>query len=251
MGILQPPAGPANPFSLSEYRSHDVLIWITIIIGAIWAFFMLVEYINTRKVYHLFWALAFIAAYIVFHQIALIGSYGDLLTSVSAGLSSIIPGFIAVGLIHALYPDKKIWKLSYGQLYMIFVLIMAVFITLYKLENIQLTLLNMTIWTRLWIPSLLVIISHVPSSMIIFLVPLYTTLKTKETGRPALLVSAGGLLLGLTGFLLSLTLMEVADPFITMGLFPYFLIFAVGCFAFGMLYEKTWRFEIPGVEFED
>jgi hypothetical protein len=251
MGILQPPSGPANPFSLSEYRSHDILIWVTIIVGAVWAFFMLVEYINTRKVYHLYWALAFIAMYIVFHQIALIGSYGDLRTNISAALSSIVAGFIAVGLLSAIYPDKKLWKLTWAQWYLVYVLIMAILIGIYKLEVIQLTLLGLTAENEWWVPSLMVILSHAPSAGIITFLPLYTTLKTKETERPALLMSIGGILLGLTGFLLSLALSEIADPFIVMGLFPYMLIFSVGCFAFGMLYEKTWRFEIPGVEFED
>jgi len=251
MGLFQPPAGPPNPYALSEYRSHDILLWITIIIGVVWAFFMLVEYLNTRKFHHLFWAFSFIAAYIIFHQIALIGTYGDLFGNVPSALYSIIPGAIAVGLLYALFPDKKIMKLSYGQLYLLYVLIMAVMIGIYKLPNIQEPTLGMDALSRKWIPPLIETFAHLPSILIIIIVPVYTTLKTKETGRPALLMSAGGLLLGISGLLLMLMRMEIADPFIVLGLFPFWLLFGVGCFAFGMLYEKTWRFEIPGVEFED
>ncbi|KKL69064.1 hypothetical protein LCGC14_2118700 [marine sediment metagenome] len=251
MVLFQPPAGPPNPFSLGEYRSHETLLWITIIIGAVWAFFLLVEYLNTRKLHHLFWAFSFIAAYIVFHQIALIGTYGDLFANVSSALYSIITGSIAVGLLYVLYPDKKLWKLSYGQLYMLFVLIMAMLIGIYGLPNIQMYPLGLDALSRKWVPRLIETIAHLPSILIIIIIPAYTTLKTKKTGKPALLMSVGGLLFGINGLLLMLMRMEISDPFITIGLFPFWLIFGIGFFAFGMLYEKTWRFEIPGVEFED
>lgn len=251
MILFQPPAGPPNPYSLGEYRSHETLLWITVIIAAVWAFFMLVEYLKTRKFHHLFWAFSFMGVYIVFHQIALIGTYGDLFANISSALYAILPGGIAVGLLYALYPDKKILKLSYGQLYLIFVLIMASLIGIYRLPNIQMYPLGLDALTRKWVPPLIETIAHLPSILIIIIVPIYTTLKTKETGKPALLMSTGGILLGISGLLLMLMRMEILDPFITLGLFPYWLLFGVAFFAFGMLYEKSWRFEIPGVEFED
>ncbi len=251
MVLFQPPAGPPNPYSLGEYRSHETLLWIAIIIGVVWAFLMLVEYLNTRKFHHLFWAFSFIAAYIVFHQIALVGTYGNLFGNVPSALYLVITGGIAVGLLYVLYPDKKIMKLSYGQLYLLFILIMSVMIGIYKLENLQQTTLGLDALSSKWVPPLIEFIAHLPTTLIIIVLPAYTTLKTKETGKPALLMSVGGILFGINGLLLMLMRMEVFDPFITIGLFPFWFLFGVGFFAFGMLYEKTWRFEIPGVEFED
>ena len=97
--FLRPPAGPANPWSTGNYRQADILTWVTIVLCLVWAFFLLAEYLNTHKIHHLVWAMSFIATWIVFHQVTLLGSYSVVDDSVGAALSMFIPGGIAAGLI--------------------------------------------------------------------------------------------------------------------------------------------------------
>jgi hypothetical protein len=254
--ITQPPSGPPNPFDLGNYEVASTLIWIQIIIAAIFAFFMLVEYINTRKTYHLLWAASFITIWIVFHQVAssTIGSFELLDDSVIAGLSAFIPGAIAAGLIYSVYEGKKLKdRVSYGQLYLVLTLIMSVAIGILSSVYIRTAILDSYTEDITYIPRILTMIFNIVNAIVIIGLPIYTTMKTKETTRSAYLIAVGGILMSIQGIFFALTLAEISaeGSFIFMGLTPYLLLFSTAFYAFGMLYEKKWRFNIPGVEFED
>ena len=119
-----------SPWDLSSYRSADILLWVAAGIAVTFAFFLLVEYFNTKKINHVLWAFALVLTYIVFHIIANSGTYHDLLTSVAAGLSSLIPGLIAAGLLYSVFEDKKfLGRIKYGQIYILFILTMSLLIT--------------------------------------------------------------------------------------------------------------------------
>lgn len=263
MGLLQPPSGPANPLSLGEYRSADVLLWIAIIIAVVAAFLLLVDFVNTRKPHHLYWGLSFIASWIVFHQVANTGSYGLLLDSVVAFLFSFIPGLIATGMLSDVFTDKRLLgRFKYHQLYFVYIFLMGVFLGFSSVAhttgppgNLFLNLLGLDAIEITWVPALLLLFSVIPSMVIMVGVPIYTTIKTKETTKAAYLVAVGGLLLGLAGIFRILVvdprITDVLDPFILMGLFPYFMLFSVVFLVIGWLYVQRWRFDVPGVEFAD
>jgi len=88
------------------------------------------------------------------------------------------------------------------------------------------------------------IITNTISSAIIIIVPLYTTLKTKETSKIAYFVMAYGFLAGAGGVCMSIAVLGMGDPFFAIGLYSYFLILSKTSIAFGMLFEKKWTFSI-------
>ena len=59
--------------------------------------------------------------------------------------------------------------------------------------------------------SAIVMIAHIPSSLLIILLPIYTTYKTKETDWKALLLSIGGIVVSIAGMLLALFVLEAVD----------------------------------------
>lgn len=295
-----------NPWALSEYRSADILLWVAGIIAVVFAFFLLVEYFNTKKINHVLWAISLIITFVVFHIVANSGTYSVLLSDVLAGLTTLIPGLIAAGLLYSVFEDKKLLgRFRYGHVYIIFILVLTLFNILSRFNFLKTSIaywdivtargtttytpvleyegltntLGLDEFSRLWVPQLLSGLSVIPSMAIIVGLPLYTTYKTKETGKSALLVSVGGFLLGLSGiflFLLTRTLtigtvivdvegvitvydniitgeglLIPLDGYIMLGLFAYLILFSVGFFVIGLLYEKKWSFDIPGIEFID
>ncbi|MBA7579785.1 hypothetical protein ES708_21661 [subsurface metagenome] len=90
MLLLQLLINQSNPWDTSNYRHADILIWITVILCAIWAILVLVEYINTHKIYHLIWSSVFFIATIVFHQITFLGTFRFVITPIGAVLSMLV-----------------------------------------------------------------------------------------------------------------------------------------------------------------
>ncbi|MHA2390732.1 MAG: hypothetical protein ACXAEX_02085 [Promethearchaeota archaeon] len=249
--ISQPPSGPVDPFNVGEYEGADVMLWVVAIAAVVMGILLLFNYLNNKKRYHLVWAVSFSALWIVFHQVALKGVYHPLLSSVIAGLSALVPGFIAAGLIYAVFEDKKLLNLSYGTIYSLYVIVMVVLITMFKLLSGQVWFGTSTPKMEAWVASVAVMILHIPSALLIIGIPIYSTVKTKETTEVSYLMTAGGFLIGVVGTLLAFVLIGYGDPFITMGLFPIVLLFAAACFVFGVILEPKWRIEVPGVQFEE
>lgn len=245
MVLFQPPSGPPDPWNVGEYQYAELLLWIVSIVGIIWGFLLIVSYINTRKRHHLLWGASFSLVFIGFHQVIGTADYGILLDGFMAAMLAFIPGLLAAGLLMAVYKDK--W---FGNYYALFSLIMAILIAIFKFDPFY----WITPQTAL-VPTVMVMILHIPSGLLILIVPILTTFKTKETRWPALFMAAGGLLFGITGFMLSLATTGVAAGddylFIALGLLPIFLLFAGLGWALGTLIPSMWNFEIPGVEFEE
>ncbi|MHA2036353.1 MAG: hypothetical protein ACW972_04040 [Promethearchaeota archaeon] len=243
--IFQYPASP---------QSHvaNILFWIMIIIAAVFAFFLLVEYMNTHQIHHLLWAGAFIATWIVFHQVALFGTYGVTTDTVGAGLSLFMTGSIAAGLLYAVFGREKkvLGRISIGHLYIILVICMSIITTLMEFSRIR------SYWfepdLEVWAKDIVVSIFYLVNAIVIVGLPIYTTFKTKETSRAALLMSAGGVLWSFVGiFWLLILTIGGAVELVVVALMVYFMVIGTICYAFGMLYEKKWSFRIPGIEFED
>jgi len=226
-----------DPWETRNYLQADIFIWITVILCAVWAFFLYVEYFKTRKTFHLVWAIVFTAATILFHQITFIGSFSIFGNPLWAAITLFIPGGFAAGLLYSVFDSKKLVdKISYGTVYIIFIITASAsiaFLIIYS-ESLR-------IGDNYYI---VMIITNTISSAIIIGVPLYTTLKTKETSRIAYFVMAYGFLAGAGGICMSIAVLGMGDAFFAIGLYSYFLLLSKTSIAFGILFEKKWTFSI-------
>ena len=257
MVLFQPPSGPASPFDVGEQRFAETFLWIVAIIGIIWGFLLIVSYINTRKRHHLLWGASFSIMWVAFHQVIASGDYSIMLGPVMAAMLAFIPGLLAAGLLMVVFDNVKL----IGMLYALFALIMAILIALFKFDPFYWVETAAAIDPAAeLIPSILVIVLHVPSALVIVVLPIITMIK-KETRWPAIFMTLGGLLFGAVGVAMSLVVTGVFDPillltgidyrFAIMGLFSILLLLAVLCFTFGTIIPAKWNFDIPGIEFED
>ena len=130
------------------------------------------------------WALVFIIATIVFHQITFLGTFHFVITPIGAVLSIFIPGGIAIGILYSVFENKRfLRKISYGTIYLIFILVMIVFTFSLGMNSENVIITGM-------------IISNITSTTIIIFVPFYSTLITKETSNAAFFMTAYGVLAG-------------------------------------------------------
>ena len=226
-----------DPWETRNYLHADILIWITVILCAVWAFFLFLEYFKTRKTFHLIWAIVFSAATIIFHQITFVGSFAIVVEPHWAAVALFIPGGFAAGLLYSVFDSKKLAnKISYGTMYIIFIFVAS---TSTAILIIFSEILNFN--DNFYI---VMMISNTISSAIIIGVPLYTTLITKETSRIAYFVMAYGFLAGAGGICMSIAVLDMGDAFFAIGLYSYFLILSKTSIAFGILFEKKWTLSI-------
>ena len=238
MVLLQPPVNPSDPWDTSNYRHADILLWITVIICAIWAIQILVEYLNTQKIYHLIWTSVFFIATIVFHQVTFLGTYRFVISPIGAVLTMYIPGGIATGILYSVFENKRsLVKIRYGTVYLAFIFVMVV----------------LTFWLGMNSEDFIItgmMISNIISTSIIIFVPFYSTLLVKETSSAAFFMTAYGLLAGAGGIFMSTAVTGVGDAFFGIGLYSYILIISKLILVCGVLYEKKWRISIRGIDFK-
>ena len=226
-----------DPWGTNNYLQADIFIWITVVLCAVWAFFLFVEFFKTLKAFHLIWAISFTAAAVLFHQITFIGSFNIFGNPLWSAFTLFIPGGFATGLLYSTFDSKKLAnKISSGTAYIIFVIAASSIIALLIINSETLRIGNNY--------YIIMIISNTISSAIIIGVPLYTTIKSKETSRIAYFVMAYGFLAGAGGISMSIAVLGMGDPFFAIGLYSYFLILSKASIAFGMLFEKKWTFSI-------
>lgn len=268
--LLQPTGTSIYPSSPHSYVA-DALLWVVLIVAAVFAFFLLVEYLNTKKNYHLLWAMSFIATFILYHLVANTGTFGVFNDSLSTGFTIFIPGAIAAGLLYAIYgKEKKLFnKFSYGGVYVVAVIVMFVIISILGLENVM-TAFFAEAGDYSYIPLTLVMIFNLINGIVLIVLPIYTT-KKKETTTKALLITVGAILYTIGGIFLAFIFAQAPNLFevdpITLEYIPeefmmrlmistmentvvYFLACGTLLYAFGMLYGEKWRFNIPGIDFE-
>lgn len=258
-----------------------------IILAAVMAFFLLAQYMNTRKPQHLLWGFGLILTFIAFHQVANTGSYLWILTEVGLGFMILIPGLIAAGLLLATFESKPL----IGWIYLLVIIAVAAGTILIGLENFHYAIFTeaskefapyypyaqssavLLPWKYLtdnWFRMSITAVASVASLGVMLVIPLYTTLKTKETTRKALLTIVGPILFiaWIIVFIFGMTYVEILVHFIniqnwdvyvitnivlwwTFGLFPYFFMFSIAFLVLGIHYEPKWTFTIPGVEVEE
>ena len=223
-------------FVVSEYAGAVILLLITGIAAILFGLFMVLDFLKNKKIHHLLWALSFIVLFVAGIILVFTDNYGLLLTPLVAALAVLIPGGIAAGLFFVVFEEKS--KL-YGYIYLVFVLIMVVLVGVVKvMENSA--------------QSATVMLAHIPSSLSIILLPIYTTYKAKETDWKALLITIGGFVISVAGVLLAFltagSTLFTAELIFT--LLPWVLLLTAIFFAFGMLLPEKWGFVIPGIKKE-
>ncbi|MHA1915382.1 MAG: hypothetical protein ACW986_10100 [Promethearchaeota archaeon] len=260
--FFQPGGSSIYPSSPHSYIANT-LLWIVLIMSIVFAFFLLVEYLNTRKIYHVLWAMSFIATFILYHLVANNSTLGVVGDSLSAGFTVAIPGLIAAGLLYAIWGrEKKLFgRWSFAGLYLLGVVVMFVVVTILSLGNIKTAILNAmidlnpssTLTDIDFIPLILIMVFNLVNSVVIIGLPLISTIKTKETSKAAWLIVVGGILYVIAGIFLGLIFAELDDAILAYfrNTIVYFLAGGTILYAFGMLYEEKWRFSIPGIEFEE
>jgi hypothetical protein len=247
--VLFQPSGPATVWDLSYYFGNgqpaEISFWIVGIVGILFGLFLFSSYLNNRKPEHLYWGFSFSILWILAHLLIFGGSYAVLLEPVPAMISALMVGFLAAGLLKAVKPGSFL-----ANWFVYYVLVMSFLIGFFKLENMQTALP----WFSLVVP-IVVILLHVPSALLIVILPLGTR---GENGKAALAMTFAGILMGLVGLLLAGATvlpqfgLSLGDFYleIVFTAFPFVLLAAAVCFAWGTFVPKSWRFDIPGVELE-
>ena len=221
-------------FDVSGYPGAVVLLLITGIAAILFGVFMLLDFLKNKKIHHLLWALAFIVLFVAGITLIFSNDYSLLLSPLVAALAALIPGGIAAGLIFVVFEEKT---KMYGYIYLLFVLVMVILIGIFKaIESTG--------------ASAIVMVAHIPSSLLIILLPIYTTYKTKETDWKALLLSIGGIIVSIAGMLLALFVLEAVEIELILTILPIVLLLTAVFFAFGMLLPEKWSFAIPGIKKE-
>jgi hypothetical protein len=221
-------------FAVSTYPGAVILLLITGIAAILFGLFMLLDFLKNKRIYHLLWAIAFIVLFVAGVVLIFTNDYSLLLSPLVAALAVLIPGGIAAGLYYAVFDEKKL----VGHVFLIFVLVMVVLVGIAKASASPGA-------------SATVMVAHIPSSLSIILLPLYTTFKTKKTDWKALLMSIGGLVVSLAGVLLALFTINSTDIsllILILTVLPIVLLITAVFFAFGMLLPEMWSFAIPGLK---
>ena len=224
--------------NVTNYEGAVILLLITGIAAILFAVFMVLDFIKNKKIYHLLWALAFIILFVAGVWLVVADDYTLLLEPLVSALAVLLPGGIAAGLYFAVFEEKT--KL-YGCIYTIFVIVMVVLVFIAKDAGSEGA-------------SATVMVAHIPSSLSIILLPIYTTFKTKDTDWKALLMTIGGLVVSLAGVLLAILasteFTDLALLELIFTLLPWVLLLTAVLFAFGMLLTEKWSFAIPGIKKE-
>jgi len=191
------------------------------------------------------WSSALIFTFIVFHQVANTDSYWWLFESVGTGFMIIIPGLIATGLLLSTFERKPL----IGRIYLLCIAIMAIGTTIIGLPYYQ-SSWGIGDWFRI---SLMTVPSII-SLGVMLVIPLYTTLISKETTSKAYftVIAAVLLIIWSVAYLLAMSIFaDTTFLFVVFGLFPFIFMFSMVFFVLGMMYEPKWKFDIPGVELDE
>lgn len=211
---------------VTDFPGAVILLLITGVVAAAFVVFLVMDYLKNKKLPHLFIALAFFVVFAAGVLLVLLNDFEILMSPLVAMLAVFIPGGIAAALLYLIYGEKI------GIIYAGYIGIMAVVILITKLIGTPLA-------------STMVMLSHIPSGLIIVVVPILAYLKDKEW--TAFLVSLGGLLISVAGVFLAF--LVTGNPILTavqiFGLLPWLLLVASACFAFGFLYTSKWTFSVP------
>ena len=223
-------------------NAAKIVMWVSAIIGFIFAFFLLASYLNHRKPEHFYWGISFALLWINTHIAIAGGSYAYFLQEVPATFFALMVGLFAVGLFKNVKPESKL-----GKWLLMYVIAMSLAIGFFKQETV-----NIVLGTPAIVAPILVMALHIPMAILIIWLPLTTR---DENGKSAIIFSIAGILMAIVGILLAIaTLGILATDFyleIVFNAFPFVYLLATLGFAWGTFVPKRWGFSIAGIELED
>jgi len=241
MVLFQPGSEP-TVWDIGYYfgsgNAAKIVMWISAIIGIIFALFLLASYLNSRKPEHFYWGISFSLLWINTHIAIAGGSYAYWLAPVPATFSALMVGLFAVGLFKNVKPDKD----KFGDYLLYYVIVMSLLIGFFKGDYLGLPDI---------VVPIVVMALHIPSAILIIWLPLQTR---EENGKSALVLSLAGILMSVVGLLLAIVTLGIVatDEFIELifNLFPFVYLAANLAFAWGVFVPKRWSFDIAGIELE-
>ena len=221
--------------SLLETDILSALILLIVgVVAIVLALLLLKEYLSSKKPYHLSWAISFLVLFISGVLIILLGWSDTLGNELVPSVAALIPVGLAVGLIFAVWPDKK-----YGVYYSIYAIIVILLIAVVRVTGGDLARFS----------SLLIMASHIPSGIIVSFVPFYTAFVVKDIEATSAFFGIGGLLISFGGVLLAFATVENIDPIIPLndifGILPILLLIVGVFFLLGIGLPKKWNIPIP------
>ncbi|MHA1718221.1 MAG: hypothetical protein ACTSWX_11105 [Promethearchaeota archaeon] len=215
-----------------------ILLLITGVAALLFSVFMLLDFLKNKKMNHILWAIAFFVLFAAGVILVIGRNYELLLSWPVSVLGVFIPGGIAAGLFYSSVFDEEKSK-KYGMAYLIFVGVGAVLILLTK---------TITAWAGL--AKWAVMLVHIPSGLIMMILP-FLVYKKNTTEWTPLLASIGGAVMSLAGILLAMVISGVdALAGFVFGALPVLLLIVAVCLAFGFVLTKQWTFAFPFIKVE-
>ncbi len=198
----------------------QILFGLTSAASLVAALIIVAKMTRSGGLHRALWTVSFALLAVLTAEVALYG-LGVLSQPFVNPVSSLIPGLLAAGLLLA-------WKERVGYYYLGYVI--AAFVVL----------LATTILFSVP-PVAFAVFVHIPSGLVIFLLPFYTALK-RQTKWSSILVGFGGLLIGVGG--LALATLTAGVPILPSDvvfelLAPIFFAMAL-LFALGLLVTPGW-----------
>ena len=208
------------------------LLLLVGVVSLVLAIFLALAYLKEKGIHHLFWAISFLVLFVSGILIILNG-FIILKEPLIPVVAALIPACLAIGLLYALYDDKP-----WGMYYAIFALVMIVLLAVVRLDLID-GLSEMS--------SIVLMGLHIPSGLIISLLPLYAAFISKDISTSGALFGIGGLLMSVGGVLLAFVAIgnEILSEAQIFEILPILLVI-VGLFLFfGIILPEKWKIEIP------
>ncbi len=277
MVLFQPTSDP-TVWDFSWYGGignlFDVVFWAVAIISAIFALFLLSDYLNNRKPAHFYWGISFALLYVNTHVLIFSGSFATLLDPIPSVVAALTIGFFAVGIFKNVKPEKE----KFGNYLFYYVLIISLAIGFVKTPYFGIP----------WIVAPIVVMAlHIPSAVLLIWLPLTTR---SENGKSAFALPLAAILMSLIGILLAIAVplatelaaltaafeaaedagiltqpqLDVLEAILVafeaqvnaflepvFYAFPFVYLGAGLCFAWGTFVPKRWTFTVPGIELED
>ncbi|MHA1974484.1 MAG: hypothetical protein ACTSW1_15910 [Candidatus Hodarchaeales archaeon] len=208
-----------------------VLLLITGIVALIVAIFLFKDYMLNKKPFHALWGISLLVLF-VSGVLIILNGFEVLAEPLVPVVAALIPACLAVGIVFAVWPEEK-----YGLIFLVYALVVIVLLALAKL-NILLGDLS----------SIILMAVHIPSGLIITLVPIWTAL-TKKTDMASIAFGLGGLFISLGGILLAFATVPTLTPILTLteifGVLPLLLLIVGVLFVVGILYTSDWKVPVP------
>jgi hypothetical protein len=217
--------------SLLETDIFSALILLVVgVVAIVLALFLLKEYLETKKIYHLSWAISFIVLFVSGVLIIFLG-FEVLTEPLIPVVAALIPVCLAVGLFNVVWPEKQYW----------------LFYTIYAVVGILvLTVARMDIFLG-EMKTMILMAVHVPSGLSIVLIPLYTGFVTKDTEWTSVFFSIGGLLISFGGVLLAFLKLDMAilSQDQIFAILPLLLLIVGVFFVLGIGLPTKWKVKLP------